>query len=85
MTVIILQRYKLFLKIQVKWRKKAKYISYLIILPTFASDLKTVVIWKVKKGQVEGEPLYLDNLRQGSAPPIAYVCGKKSGVRFETM
>ncbi len=36
-------------------------------------------------GQVEGEPLYLDNLRLGSAPPIAYVCGKKSGVRFETM
>ena len=34
---------------------------------------------------IEGEPLYLDNLRQGSAPPIAYVCGKKSGVRFETM
>ena len=61
------------------------YISYLIILPTFASDLKTVVIWKVTEGQVEGEPLYLDNLRQGSAPPIAYVCGKKSGVRFETM
>ena len=85
MTVIILQRYKLFLNIQVKWRKKAKYISYLIILPTFASDLKTVVIWKVTELQVEGEPLYLDNLRQGSAPPIAYVCGKKSGVRFETM
>jgi hypothetical protein len=61
------------------------YISYLIILPTFASDLKTVVIWKVTELQVEGEPLYLDNLRQGSAPPIAYVCGKKSGVRFETM
>ena len=59
------------------------YISYLIILPTFASDLKTVVIWKVT--ELEGEPLYLDNLRQGSAPPIAYVCGKKSGVRFETM
>lgn len=32
---------------------------------------------------VEGEPLYLDNLRQGNRPPIAYVCGKKSGVRFE--
>lgn len=40
---------------------------------------------KGDEGQVEGEPLYLDNLRQGSAPPIAYVCGKKSGVRFETM
>ena len=34
---------------------------------------------------IEGEPLYLDNLRQGSAPPIAYVCGKTSGVRFEIM
>ena len=32
---------------------------------------------------VEGEPLYIDNLRQESRPPIAYVCGKKSGVRFE--
>ena len=32
---------------------------------------------------VEGEPLYLDNLTQGSCPPIAYVCGKKSGVNFE--
>lgn len=36
---------------------------------------------------VEGEPLYLDNLRKGdsssSAKPIAYVCGKKTGVNFE--
>ena len=32
---------------------------------------------------VEGEPLYIDNLRQGDQSPIAYVCGKKSGVRFE--
>ena len=32
---------------------------------------------------VEGEPLYLDNLRQGTRPPIAYICGKKSGVNFE--
>ena len=32
---------------------------------------------------VEGEPLYLDNLIQGNRPPIAYVCGKKSGVNFE--
>ncbi len=32
---------------------------------------------------IEGEPLYLDNLRQGSHQPIAYVCGKKSGVFFE--
>ena len=36
---------------------------------------------------VEGEPLYLDNLRKrdssSSAKPIAYVCGKKTGVYFE--
>ncbi len=45
---------------------------------------------RLKKGDtfechliIEGEPLYLDNLRQGGQAPIAYVCGKKSGVRFE--
>ena len=32
---------------------------------------------------VEGEPLYLDNLRQGNRPPVAYICGKKSGVRYD--
>lgn len=32
---------------------------------------------------IEGEPLYLDNLRQGQQQSIAYVCGKKSGVSFE--
>lgn len=32
---------------------------------------------------IEGEPLYIDNLTQGERPPIAYVCGKKSGVMFE--
>ena len=32
---------------------------------------------------IEGEPLYLDNLRQGQQQGIAYVCGKKSGVLFE--
>lgn len=31
---------------------------------------------------VEGEPLYLDNLRQKDYPPIAYVCGKHTGVMF---
>ena len=31
---------------------------------------------------VEGEPLYLDNLHQANRPPTAYVCGKKSGIRF---
>ena len=34
---------------------------------------------------IEGEPLYLDNLKQGDAPAIAYVCGKKSGVRYELL
>lgn len=32
---------------------------------------------------IEGEPLYIDNLIQGNRPPVAYVCGKKSGIRFE--
>ena len=32
---------------------------------------------------IEGEPLYLDNLKQGKLPAIAYVCGKKTGVFFE--
>ena len=34
---------------------------------------------------VEGEPLYLDNLKQGAMPAIAYVCGKKTGVWYEFM
>ena len=34
---------------------------------------------------VEGEPLYLDNLIQGQMLPTAYVCGKKSGVTFESV
>ena len=34
---------------------------------------------------IEGEPLYLDNLVQGGQEPMAYVCGKKSGVRFERL
>lgn len=32
---------------------------------------------------IEGEPLYLDKLIQGNRPPIAYVCGKQSGVMYE--
>lgn len=32
---------------------------------------------------IENEPLYIDNLRQGDLPPVTYVCGKKTGVRFE--
>lgn len=34
---------------------------------------------------IEGEPLYLDKLIQGDAHAIAYVCGKKSGVRYESL
>lgn len=34
---------------------------------------------------IEGEPLYIDNLIQGKRPPIAYVCGKKSGIRYEKL
>lgn len=32
---------------------------------------------------IEGEPLYLDQLIQDCRPPVTYVCGKRSGVRFE--
>lgn len=32
---------------------------------------------------IEGEPLYLDALSQGNSSFLAYVCGKKSGIRFE--
>ena len=34
---------------------------------------------------IEGEPLYIDNLQQGNRPPVAYVCGKKSGIRYEKL
>ncbi len=60
----------------------------------YLGELRFIVIdskkTRLKKGDtfecsliVEGEPLYLDNLRQGNHPPIAYICGKKSGVNFE--
>ena len=32
---------------------------------------------------IENEPLYIDNLRQNRFESTAYVCGKKSGIRFE--
>ena len=32
---------------------------------------------------IEGEPLYLSQLRQGERQPVNYVCGKQDGVRFE--
>ena len=31
---------------------------------------------------IEGEPLYLSQLRQGNRPPVNYVCGKQGGIRF---
>jgi hypothetical protein len=34
---------------------------------------------------IEGEPLYLDELQHNNEPPVAYVCGKKGGVRFEKL
>lgn len=34
---------------------------------------------------IEGEPLYIDNLRQSNRPPVNYVCGKISGIRFERL
>lgn len=32
---------------------------------------------------IEGEPLYLSQLSQGSNAPANYVCGKQGGIRFE--
>ena len=32
---------------------------------------------------IEGEPLYLDHLKQTGQQSISYVCGKLSGVFFE--
>lgn len=32
---------------------------------------------------IEGEPLYLDDLHRDASPPMAYVCGKISGIRFQ--
>lgn len=62
-------------------------IKYLGELRFIVTDSKNT---RLKKGDtfecsliVEGEPLYLDNLRQGNHPPIAYICGKKSGINFE--
>lgn len=34
---------------------------------------------------IEDEPLYLDRLVQNDAPPIAYLCGNDSGIRFEVL
>jgi hypothetical protein len=32
---------------------------------------------------INGEPLYLKNLRQAGHPPFNYVCGMKGGIRYE--
>lgn len=34
---------------------------------------------------VSGEPLWLSNLRQFGKAPVAYVCGKLDGIRFEIL
>ena len=34
---------------------------------------------------IAGEPLYIDNLTMGKRMPVAYVCGRKSGIRFEVL
>ena len=34
---------------------------------------------------IEDEPLYIDNLIADGAAPVAYVCGKRSGIRFEPL
>lgn len=34
---------------------------------------------------IENEPLYIDNLCQEGMPPVAYICGKKTGVMFERL
>ncbi len=34
---------------------------------------------------IEGQPLYLDQLKQGNNPPTAYICGKQGGVMFELL
>lgn len=34
---------------------------------------------------IENEPLFVDKLQQGDKTPVAYVCGKKTGVRFEKL
>ena len=32
---------------------------------------------------IEGEPLYLSQLLQGTQPPANYVCGKQGGIRYQ--
>ena len=34
---------------------------------------------------IENEPLYLNNLIHEGQPPVRYVAGRKSGIRFEVM
>jgi hypothetical protein len=64
-------------KIFNKVNRYAKLTSRSDNIITSDDDIFAVI---ARKLIVEGEPLYLDNLRQGNRPPIAYVCGKKTGV-----
>ena len=34
---------------------------------------------------IEDEPLYIDSLIADGSAPVAYVCGKRSGIRFELL
>lgn len=34
---------------------------------------------------IEDEPLYIDSLIADGSAPVAYVCGKRSGIRFEPL
>lgn len=34
---------------------------------------------------IDGEPLYLSDLVQKGKPPVAYICGKISGIRFQKL
>lgn len=62
----------------------------------YAGDLQFNVLYsentRIQAGDIfscsliiEGAPMYLDNLCQDGKPSIAYVCGKRSGVRFEEL
>lgn len=34
---------------------------------------------------IEGEPLFISDLVQGGKPPVGYICGKISGIRFQKL
>lgn len=54
--------------------------------------VKRSVNTRIKEGDtfkcsliIEGEPLYIGNLIHNGSEPIAYVCGKKEGIRYELL